>query len=215
MICYVSVWRLQSVDAVVLSLESDAPGVPLMRARSLLKLSAWKRLMARHPDVKYATTIIDYISNGAPILYDGPESNRICPNWNSVLDFKKDVVKTLERDVMLGRKSGPFAVPPVSNFIASPLGAFAKKRTGKVLVIHDLSWPPNESVNFYIPGEKCSVQYITVDDAVLEIKKRGPGCLMSKIDLQDAYKNIVVRPKDWHYLGSTWVGDDGLTVFLH
>jgi hypothetical protein len=37
---------------------------------------------------------------------------------------------------------------------------------------------------------------------------------MSKIDLQDAYKSIVVRPEDYHYLGSSWTDDHGTTVFF-
>jgi hypothetical protein len=31
--------------------------------------------------------------------------------------------------------------------------------------------------------------------------------------LKDAYKTIVVRPQDWHYLGSTWVNDNGLLEY--
>ena len=38
---------------------------------------------------------------------------------------------------------------------------------------------------------------------------------MSKLDLQDAYKCIVVRPEDYHYLGSSWENEDGsISYFL-
>ena len=157
----------------------------------------------------------DYISKGVPILYDGPEFNSFYPNWKSTVAFKNDVLKSITKDLLLGRKSGPYVSPPCPNFRSSPLGAFAKARTGKVRVIHDLSWPPGGSVNEFIPGDTCSVSYISIDDAVREVKSRGPGTLMSKLDLQDAYKNIVVRPEDYHYLGSSWVNDDGsISYFL-
>ena len=157
----------------------------------------------------------DYLSKGVPILYDGPECECINPNWDSTKTFKTDVLACINNDILLGRKSGPYDSVPCPNFRSSPLGAFAKKRTGKVRIIHDLSWPPGESVNEYIPSDLCSVNYISIDDAVREVKIRGPGSLMSKLDLQDAYKCIVVRPEDYHYLGSSWVGEDGkISYFL-
>ena len=36
---------------------------------------------------------------------------------------------------------------------------------------------------------------------------------MCKADLEDAYKAIVVRPSDWHYLGSSWINDDKETEY--
>jgi hypothetical protein len=68
-------------------------------------------------------------------------------------------------------------------------------------------------VNAFIPADLCSVSYISVDDAVREVKLRGRGSLMSKIDLQDAYKSIAVRPEDYHYLGSSWTDQVGKTVY--
>ena len=56
-------------DAVVQNLDSDVPGVPQIRARSLLKRAAWASVMARHPNQKYAIRLMSYIDNGVPILY--------------------------------------------------------------------------------------------------------------------------------------------------
>jgi hypothetical protein len=36
---------------------------------------------------------------------------------------------------------------------------------------------------------------------------------MSKLDLKDAYKCVTVRPEDRHYLGSSWVDDDGHIMY--
>jgi hypothetical protein len=155
----------------------------------------------------------DYIKHGVPILYSGPEFTLVSPNWKSTQTFKKDVLASIEKDIALGRKSGPYTELPCPNFRSSPLGAFAKKHSTKVRFIHDLSWPPDRGVNAFIPTDLCSVSYISVDDAVREVKLRGRGALMSKIDLQDAYKSILVRPEDYHYLGSSWTDDAGNTVY--
>ena len=107
-----------------------------------------------HPNRSYATDILSYIDNGVPILYDGPQCSRICKNWKSTETFRDDVKKNIVKDVELGRKSGPFEHPPFRDFIGSPMGAFKKKRSAKVRVIHDLSWPPNEGVNQRIQEDR-------------------------------------------------------------
>jgi hypothetical protein len=94
--------------------------------------------MANHPDSKFKADILKYIVEGAPIMYEGPEFSRICKNWDSTLNFKKHVVDTICADVNLGRKSGPFAYPPVAHFVGSPMGAFMKKRSSKIRTSHGL-----------------------------------------------------------------------------
>jgi hypothetical protein len=181
-VAHLPVGACTSVPVVVAqSLASPVPAA-MLRAKSVLKPIAWARLLSYHPNKCYSTMMNDYISKGVPILYDGPECSCFYPNWKSTLSFKSDVLKCIEKDILLGRKSGPFDSPPCPNFRSSPLGAFAKSRTGKVRVIHDLSWPPGGSINEYIPGDLCSVSYISIDDAVREVKKRGQGTLMSKLD---------------------------------
>ena len=187
------------------SLSFAVAGVRQIRlsTHSLLHRDAWARHLAFHPDRAFSFRLMRYLDEGVPILYEGPDYERVCPNWRSVETFRDAVQKTIVEDVALGRKSGPFPYPPLPNFVSSPLGAFAKKRTGKVRVIHDLSWPPDCSVNSHIDPVLCSVAYISIDNAVSALKLRGTGALMSKVDLRDAYKNIVVRPEDWHHLGSS------------
>jgi hypothetical protein len=165
--------------------------------------------MAAHPDKKFTTTLLDYIDNGAPIFYKGPEHSRICPNWNSTLKYKAHVEDTICADILKGRKSGPFSCHPFKYFVGSPMGAFKKKRSPKIRTIHDLSWPPGVSVTAFIHADDASVAYIGVNSAVHEVKKRGRNTLLTKVDLKDAYKSVVVRPADWHYLGSSWINKYG------
>jgi len=66
----------------------------------------------------------------------------------------------LDKELRAGRIAGPFDQPPFQTFICSPLGARPKKESGKIRMIHDLSYPkgaPN-TVNSSIPQEHSSVQ---------------------------------------------------------
>ena len=80
-----------------------------------------------------------------PIGYEGPRLIRDCNNWPSVHKFSNEIQQSIATDVKLGTKFGPFSCPPFANFVASTMGAF-RKRSGKVRVIHDLSWPPSRSI---------------------------------------------------------------------
>lgn len=150
-------------------------------------------------------TLIDYIEYGVPIGYEGKRESLENPNWASVGKFKEATLKNFKDDVDRGRMMGPFSSPPLPNFVVSPLGAFQRKRSGKVRIIHDLSWPPGRSVNDGIDPDQCSLQYMTVDDVARACDSYRPGIAhMAKLDLKDAFKHIVVRPSDWHLLGSVW-----------
>jgi hypothetical protein len=87
----------------------------------------------------------------------------------------------------------------------SPLGAFIKKRSTKIRVIHDLSYPAYSSVNALIDPDSYSLQYSSIDDAA-KMLQTEPDSLMffAKLDLQDAFKFITVNHLDWHLLGFTW-----------
>ena len=193
------------------SLLSGAQSV--MAAKSPLKLDNWKYYLRNHPDQRYVQKMIDYIKYGVSIGYKGPACSRICPNWPSTTQLSDHVSKTLIYDVSRGTKAGPYPVPPFEHFIGSPLGAFMRKRSNKVRVIHDLSYPSHISVNSYIDEKLCSLQYSGIDDAVKHVLCYGPGALMMKLDLKNAFKHVVVAPKDWHLLGLTWPSPTGQTEY--
>ena len=68
----------------------------------------------------------------------------------------------------------------------------------------DLSFPKGNSVNDGISKPLCSMSYITVDNAIEEICKSGPGCLLVKIDIKHAFRLLPVHPADQHLLGMEW-----------
>lgn len=183
------------------------PFVPTLASpRSVRQLNpdAFRQGLAGHPDSDFVDRLVYNCTHGVTIGYTGPRAPRISHNWPSTYEHAQAVQASIEKDIRYGVTVGPFASPPFSNFVGSPMGAFFKKRSHKVRVIHDLSWPPNSSINDYIDIEDYRVHYMSVDDVVDQIRILGPNCQIAKLDLEDAFKHIPVHPSDWELLGYTW-----------
>ena len=89
----------------------------------------------------------------------------------------------------------------------NPIGIIPKPhQPGKFRLIVDLSAPPAFSVNDGTLAEECSLEYVSVDQAARLVSKCGRGALMAKIDLQSAYRHVLVHPKDQNLLGIEWGG---------
>ena len=56
----------------------------------------------------------------------------------------------INQECNLGRIAGPFPLLPIPNLVISPLGLIPKAEHGKFRIIHDLSFPKGNSVNFGI-----------------------------------------------------------------
>ena len=93
--------------------------------------------------------------------------------------------------------------PPPPNFRTSGLG-LVPKHDGGWRIIYHLSAPFAQSINDFIDPELYSLSYCTIDDAYAILNNLGPGALMSKIDLKNAFRLIPVRPEDWNLLGICW-----------
>ena len=129
-------------------------------------------------------------------------------NWDSAYRYGHVVHETLLADVEAGTKLGPFSSPPFSTYVGSPLGVFPRKRSDKYRIIHDLSWPPGQSINDFISKDDSSVEYVSFDHVAQKVHTYGRGTLLSKLDLANAYKHTLVRPEDWDLLGCTWTTRD-------
>lgn len=114
----------------------------------------------------------------------------------SLLDFKK-----ISQEPCTGSIAGPFSSPPFTNIQVSPLGIVLKKNPGEFRMIHHLSYPKGSSINDHIPDQYCSVQYQSIDHAIAAIKRIGVGALLSKSDLENAYKQVPIHPDDFELLG--------------
>ena len=101
----------------------------------------------------------------------------------------------IEHELDLNRKVGTFLALPFQHFTGSPLGAIPKKYSAPVKwrIIHDLLWLAGLSINDGIPKDLFSCNYDSLDHTITLLKHFGPGALMSKLDLSDAFRHILVH----------------------
>ena len=142
-----------------------------------LQPEAFARGLVKCPDRKFVKDIVSRCTEGVRIGYTGPRESRVCVNWTSVSKFEGSVTASIQKDVSLGRKLGPFLYPPLKDYIASPLGAF---QSSKVRVMQDLSYPRGTGINQFISREDYAVQYLSMDEVVSAVKQSGRHTLMAK-----------------------------------
>ena len=86
--------------------------------------------------------------------------------------------------ISLGCKGEPFAKLPFTTFVASLIGMLIKTDS-----IHDLPWPPGESINNYMGLEAFRCFCASFDQAVNMLMNQGLGVFSNKLD----FKEILVR----------------------
>ena len=159
--------------------------------------------------------IVDFCKFGWPIgIVSDKFSHRPPPrNHRSASDYPDQLDSYVERELKEGTLLGPFHSNPfTSSAVFSPLASTEKRDSVERRVLMNCSYPVGDSVNDKIPkdsylGEECQLRYPTVDALVALVKKKGKGCALMKRDLRRAYKQILVDPGDWPYLGLSWNGE--------
>lgn len=134
---------------------------------------------------------------------DLPRS-KVSRNHKSAIEHPSVIQDFIAQGRELGRIAGPFPSPPFTHFVSSPLGVVPKSEPGKFRVIHDLSFPKSNSVNSMIPDENSTVQYDSIDNVTVLLRKFGHGALMAKTDIQDAFRIVPIHPNDYKLLGFSW-----------
>ena len=164
-----------------------------------------ERELCNHPDKTFVKKLIYDLCHGCTIGYTGPQFSYLANNLLSAYQQPKVIDDTLKKECELGRILGPFESPPLPNFRTSGLG-LVPKHDGGWRTIYHLSAPPTSSINDFINPDDYSLSYCSIDDAYTFINALGPGTLLSKIDLKDAFRLIPVNPSDWNLLGIQWRG---------
>ena len=117
----------------------------------------------------FRDNIVGIATHGARIGYRGPLRQIRSPNDASALRIPNEISDNITQELKLGQIT---TLP--QSYILSPLGAVQKKHNGQFAgwrLIHDFSYPPNDSVNDGIPPESGSLSYQTLDDAIALIAK--------------------------------------------
>ena len=119
----------------------------VMVMQSPLHLNNFSKYLSNHPDQAWCSTLIKGIECGMNIGFEGMRTSIVSDNWKSALDHPEVIMEYLANEVAAGCKAGPFTQPPFSDFLGSWMGIVAKKHLFpvKYRIIHDLSWPPQDS----------------------------------------------------------------------
>ena len=162
--------------------------------------------LCHHPDKAFVQLLLSDIRQGCNIGYMGPHFAYTAHNLQSAFVNPSILDDALHSECTQTRILGPFNAPPLPNLRCSGLG-IVPKHDGGWRTIYHLSAPVGFSIHDFIDPSAYTLNYCTVDDAYSIVNKLGPGTLLSKIDLKNAFRLIPVRPADWNLLGIFWRGN--------
>lgn len=150
--------------------------------------------------------ILEGIEFGVRVDFEGDrEAGLYGPNLPIEPKDEPKVDAVIDADVRALKKAGPFDEAPFPNMAVSPIGVVPKKNSTKVRVIHHLSYPRRgDSVNAGVLDEPLELS--SFGHAARAVRGIGRGCFLVKLDVEAAYKQVPVRPQDWHLLGFKWRG---------
>ena len=191
-----------------------SPHHPLLgTVRTPLRAAAWASALAAHPDKAFVRYLLAGIMEGFRIGFRHPAPLRSAPrNMQSALDHPDVVQAYIAAECARGRMLGLFSplaqaqvsLPPchVNRFGVIPKG----RNTGRWRLITDLSFPPGLSVNDGIDPDLCSLTYTSVDKVAEVIAALPQGGLLAKIDIESAYRLVLVHPLDRPLQAVVWGG---------
>lgn len=168
-----------------------------------LNITAWEFRLQDYHD----SNVVPFLRYGWPINYTADKLPASSSNHPSALSYSEHVDYYIATELELGAIAGPFIHNPLPRpLICSPLQTVPKRGSTKRRVVMDLSFPPSGSVNSGIPDntyldEHYKLRLPGIDRLCEFILQHGRGCLLYKLDLQRAYRQLPIDPKDYFYLG--------------
>ena len=126
-------------------------------------------------------------------------------NLKSAVDHPPIIDDYLHDELSLGRISGPYVPSMCPDVHINRFWGYTKNyQLDKWRLITDLSYPPGNTVNDGILSELCSLTYVTIDDAILNILESGRDTMLAKIDIKSAFWLLPVHLADRHLLRMGW-----------
>jgi len=131
------------------------------------------------------------------------------PSWTGPV--RRAILADIVQRSTKGELLGPFTAAPTDGFRTQPIFAVPKDVT-RFRIIHDFSFPktdkkgPRLSVNDCIDLSRFSMKCKMLDPVINMIMQLGPGCLMQRRDLADAYRQVVLWPEDFEICGLSFNG---------
>ena len=143
-----------------------------------------EKSLSFYPFGNVKTELIQGLKHGFKLQYSGPRLPVQSKNSRSVSENPDLVREKIFKEIDLGRVAGPFDYPPMLTFRVSPI--FLVRKNGDFRLIHNLSYPSQNSVNDFIDPEFCTVRYSDIDDAIDMINRIGKGGKLAKTDIKSA-----------------------------
>lgn len=192
---------------------SSQPQVPREWGQVItpIRIDYWRAELTTHQDKDFATWICNGIEHGFRIGFSDNEIELRSARSNmlSAIEHSQIVTDYIKGELASQHllRVGPVSSHKLPIVQLSPLGVIPKKgRPNCWRLIMDLSAPQAHSVNDGIAKELCSLHYSSLDDAAAKVSELGPGALLAKMDIRQAYRNIPVAPEDKPLLGLQWNG---------
>ena len=151
--------------------------------------------LVNHSDKAFVKQLISDLVHGCPISYHGPQFTANAKHLSLALQHTNIINKRLRRD-RCRTHHWTISYPTVW---CLGLGAIPK-HDGGLWIISPLC---TSQINF-IDSNTYTLLYCTVDDTYTIINRLGQEALLSKIDLQNAFRSIPVRQQDWNLLEIYW-----------
>ena len=130
-------------------------------------------------------------------------------NHASAIRDSKFVDQYFQEEVAQKAILGPFRHSPFHNFHSSPLMTRVKDKTKRRIIV-DLSWGDPHSINAFASttyeGFQYVLKYPTIDMILQRIRELGPTALLFKADIERAFRNLPIDPRDVRFLGLHWGG---------
>jgi hypothetical protein len=148
-----------------------------------------------------ARDLIEGLEYGFELKYSGPR-RLFEAKSKEIVGYYEDIAKQkIMKEKQLGRIAGPFSNPPFPTFRVSPISVIPQKSSSEFRLIHNLSFPPENSVNDFINKEFCTVKYSSINDAVRMIYKLGKKSLLAKCDIKSVFRLLRLSPGDFDLMG--------------
>ena len=145
--------------------------------------------------------IVKGLTEGFTLGYKGEQFSQRCNNSMAVNNNKHIAAEKVMSEVIKGRISGPYVKPPLEYFKCSPLSLREKSTPGKYRLLHDYSFPYDDtSVNANIPESATKVKYATLDEA-LETLVKYKEPYLAKSDVAEAYRLLPLKPEEYNLTG--------------
>ena len=172
-------------------------------------INRWKERLVGYEDQE----LLDFLAFGWPIGYEGDGTPTLnLGNHPSANNFGPHVDHYISKELSFGALSGPFKDNPFDWLRLNPCMTRPKKDSELRRVILDLSFPLGHSVNSEIDkrvyeGGPYKLRLPTPLALAEHIARRGENCLLFKVDLARAYRQLPSDPWDWPLLGLSWNND--------